>query len=161
MHVVLQFAGAIEPDRRDAQALLVDMRVTAVGEVGVVREVHRQGDDGAVDEDRFGQHDVGQVRAAAFIGVVAAEHVAGPHLRDRVALHDVRDQAEEAAEMHRDVLGLAQRVAVDVEQGGGAIAAFLDVGGVGGADQGLAHFLDDGGQGAADQFDGDGVEGSD
>ena len=134
------------------------MRVAAIGKVGVVREVHREGDHSPVNEHRFGQHDVGQMRAAAFIGVVAAEHVAWLHAGDRMPLHDVRNQAEEAAEMHRDMLGLPQRVAVHVEQRGGTVAAFLDVGGVGRADQRLAHFLDDGGECAADQFGGDGVD---
>ena len=32
----------------------------------------------AVDEDRLGEHDVGQVRAAALVGVVADEGVARP-----------------------------------------------------------------------------------
>ena len=36
--------AAIEPHRRDAQALLVDVGVAAVDEVGMVREVHRPGD---------------------------------------------------------------------------------------------------------------------
>ena len=112
LHVRLQLAGAIEPDRRNAQALLVDVRVAAIGEVGVVREVHRPGDDVAVDEDRLGQDDIGQMRAAAFVGVVAENTSPGRISLDRVALQDVRDKADEAAEMHRDVLGLAQRVAV-------------------------------------------------
>ena len=50
--------------------------MAAIDEVGVVRQVHRPGDDAAVDEDRLGQHDVGQVGAAALIGVVADEDVA-------------------------------------------------------------------------------------
>ena len=107
LDVTLQFVAAIQPHRRDAQALLVDMRMAAIGEVGVVRQVDRPGDHAAVDEDRLGHDDVGQVRAAALIGVVADEHVARLHLLERMALHDVRQQADEAAEMHRDVLGLA------------------------------------------------------
>ena len=78
LHVLLQLAAAVEPHRRDAQALLVDMGVAAIDEVGMVGEVHRPGDDAAVDEDRLGEHDVGQVRAAALVGVVADEDVARP-----------------------------------------------------------------------------------
>jgi len=132
--------------------------VAAVGEVGVVREVDGPGDHFAVDEDRFGEHDVGQMGAAALVGVVAAEHIARAHFGARVALHDVRDQVEEAAQVHRDMLSLAQGFSVEVEQRRGAVAAFLDVGGVGGADQRLAHFLDDGGQCAADDLDRDGID---
>src|ERR1700722_10605453 len=99
------------------------------------------------------------MRAAALISVVAAEHIAGTHFGDWMALHDVRNQAEETAKVHRNMLGLTQRVARQVEQRGGTIAAFLDVRGVGGAHQRLAHFLDDGGQSAADHLDGDWIDG--
>ena len=74
----LQLARAVEPDRRDAQPLLEDVGVAAIDEVGVVRDVDRPGDELAVDEDRLGQHDVRQVRAAALVGVVADEDVARP-----------------------------------------------------------------------------------
>jgi hypothetical protein len=47
------------------------------------------------------------VRAAARIGVVTNEYIARPHCLDRVALQDLRNYPDEAAEMHRDVLGLA------------------------------------------------------
>ena len=36
LHVLLQLARAVEPDRRDAQAFLVDVGVAAIGEIGVV-----------------------------------------------------------------------------------------------------------------------------
>ncbi len=157
LDVLLQLAFAVEPDRRDAQPLLVDVRMAAIGEVGVVREVHRPGDDAPLDEDRLGQHDVGQVRPAALVGVVADEHVARAHLLDRMALQDALDHADEAAEMDRDVLGLAERAALDVEQRGRAVAPFLDVGGVGGAHQRLAHLLDDRGERGADHLHGDRV----
>jgi hypothetical protein len=58
----------------------------------MVRQVDRPGDQAAVDEDRLGQHDVGQVRAAAFIGVVADEGIAWPDVLGRIAPHDVRHQ---------------------------------------------------------------------
>jgi len=44
LHVPLQFAGAIEADRRDAQTFLVDVGVAAVGEIGVVRAIGRPGE---------------------------------------------------------------------------------------------------------------------
>ncbi len=159
LHVALQLAGAVEAHRRDAQALLEDVGVAAIDEVGMVREVHRPGDQAAVDEDRLGQHDVGQVRAAAFIGVVADEGIARADVLGRVAPHDVRHEVEEAAEMDRDVLGLAERLAGGVEQRRRAVAPLLDVGRMRGADQRLAGFLDDRGEGGADHLDGDGVEG--
>ena len=77
-HVLLQLAGAVEAHRRDAQALLEDVGMAAIDEVGMVREVNGPGDQATVDEDRLGEHDVGQVRAAAGVGVVADEDVARP-----------------------------------------------------------------------------------
>ena len=132
--------------------------MTAVGEVGVVGEVGGPGDYLSIDENGFGQDDVGEVGAAAFIGVVADEDVAGQHVGDGVALQHGFDDADETAEVHRDVFGLAEGAAFGVEQSGGAVAALLDVGRIAGADQGLAHLLDDGGEGAADDLDGDGVD---
>jgi len=128
LHVLLQLAGAVEADRRDAQPFLVDVGMAAIGEIGVVRGIDRPSDDAAVDKYRLAEHDVGQVGAGTGIGVVADEHVARLHRLDRVALQDLRDDPDKAAEMHRDVLGLAQGRAVPIEQRGRTIAAFLDVG---------------------------------
>ena len=158
LHVGLQRARAIQPDRWDAEAFLIDVLVAAIGEIGVVGGVDRPGGDGAVDEDRLGQHEVGQMGAAALERVVADEHVTGPHVGGVVPLEDVRDDADEAAEVHRDVLGLAERGARRVEQRGRAIPPLLDVGGIAGADQRLAHLLGDGRERGADHLDGDGVE---
>ena len=137
---------------------LIDVRMAAIGEVRVMREIDRPGDDASFDEDRLGQHDVGQMRAAARIGVVADEDVAGTHVGDRVLLEDLRHDADEAAEMDRDVLGLAERMALDIEQRGRAVAPLLDVGRIGRADQRLAGFLHDRGQRRADDLDGDRIE---
>src|ERR1700691_2317520 len=98
------------------------------------------------------------MRAATLISIVAAKHVTGTHLLDRMAFHDVRDQTEEASEMHRNMFCLTQRVAGEVEQRRRAIAALLDVRGVGRADQRLAHFLDDRGQRTANDLDGNRID---
>ncbi len=83
------------------------------------------------------------MRAAPGIGIVADENVARAELRHVVAGADLRDEIEEAAEMDGDVLGLAEGAALGVEQGGRAVAAFLDVGREAGTYEGLAHFLHD------------------
>jgi hypothetical protein len=98
------------------------------------------------------------MRAAALVGVVADEDVAGADRLLGEAPPHVRQEGDEAAEVHRDVLGLAQRVAAPVEERGRAVAALLDVGRVAGADQRLAHLLDDRGERAADDLDGDRVD---
>src|SRR5258707_440584 len=61
--------------------------------------------------------------------------------------------------MDRDVLGLAERLARGIEQRRRAIAPFLDVGRMRGADQRLAGLLDDRAHGGTDHFDRDGVDG--
>ena len=132
--------------------------MAAVGKVRVMREIDGPGDDAAVDENGFGQHDIGKMRAAALIGIVADEDVAGPHGLDRVLLEDLRHDADEAAEMDRNVLGLAKRLALDIEQCGRAVAPLLDVGGIGRADQRLAGFLHDRRQRRTDHLDGDRIE---
>jgi hypothetical protein len=58
------------------------------------------------------------MRAAALISVIAYEDVPGAQRLARVAFEDMRQGAKEAAEMHRDVLGLAERLAVHVEERG-------------------------------------------
>jgi hypothetical protein len=59
-----------------------------------------------------------------------------------VALQDLGHDADEAAEMHRDMLGLAQGRTVAIKQRGRAIAALFDVRREAGANQRLAHLLD-------------------
>jgi hypothetical protein len=129
--------------------------VAAIDEVRVVGEVGRPADELAFVEDRLGEHDVRQMRAAAGVGVVADEDVAFLEIREIVALGDVADDADQRAEMHRDVHRLAERAALRVEQAGRGVAALLDVGRVGGAHQRLAHLLDDRGERVADHLDGD------
>jgi hypothetical protein len=98
------------------------------------------------------------MRAAARIGIIADEDIAGTHVRDGVLLEDLRHNADEAAEMDRDVLGLTERMALDIEQRGRAVTPLLDVGRVGCTDQRLAGFFHDRGQRRADDLDGDRVE---
>ena len=158
LHVLLQHTFPVEPDRRDSQPLLIDVGVTAIGEIGMMRRVDSPGDEIAFVEDRLGEHDVRQMRAATLISVVADEDVPRAQRLDRVAFEDMWQGADETAEMHRDVLGLAERLAVHVEEGGRAVAPLLDVGGVARPHEGFAHLFDDGGEGAADHLDGDRID---
>jgi len=77
---------------------------------------------------------------------------------DRMLLEDLRHDADETAEMDRDVFGLAKRTALDVEQRGRAVTTFLDVGRIGSADQRLAGLLHNRRQRRADDLDGDRIE---
>src|SRR5258708_4141793 len=103
------------------------MRMAALGTIGPARGGDPPGDDAAIDEDRLAEHDVGEMRAAAGVSVVADKDITGVHRLDRVPLQNFGNHADEAAEMHWDVLGLAQRRAARVEQRGRAVAALLAV----------------------------------
>src|SRR5436853_7807381 len=98
----------------------------AIGKICVVCGVHRPGDNSVTDKDRLAEHDVRQMRAGTGIGVVADEHIARPHRLEWMTLQYFRDGPDEAAEMHRNVLGLAQGRAARVEQRGRAVATVID-----------------------------------
>ena len=53
------------------------MRMAAIGEIRMVREINGPGDDATADEDRLGEHNVGQVRPATSVSVIANEDVSG------------------------------------------------------------------------------------
>jgi hypothetical protein len=153
-HVVL------EPHRRDDDPLLVD--VAGVGghragphaaDVGVVGARDRVGEDVAVDVERRDERDVRQVGAAA-VGVVDDPHVAGVGL----VLDHRRHRLGHRAEVDGDVLGLGDHRALGVEQRGRAVAALLDVGGVGAADQHRAGLLGDARQRAGEHAQRDGIK---
>ncbi len=63
--------------------------------------------------------------------------------------HDGGDGVRHGAEVDGDVLGLGDQAAARVEERGRAVAALLDVGGEGRADEGGAHLLGDGAERAA------------
>jgi hypothetical protein len=118
---------AADAHGRAADALLEDVVVTALDEVGVVAEVGHEAHSRALVEDGGHEHDVGQVRAAALIGVVADEHVSGGDVVS-VSVSDRSDHPRQRAQVQRDVLGLVEQPALGVEDRGGAVLALLDVG---------------------------------
>ena len=152
-HVLLDPSLAIEPHRRNPEPFLVDMRVPAVDEVRMVRDVRGPRRDRPVDEDRLHHHDVGKVCPAARVRVVADEDVALAHLLERMARRHVLHHAHQRAEMHRDVHRLAERAAARVEETRRAVAPLLHVRRVRGAHERLAHLLDDRRQRVADDLD--------
>ena len=99
------------------------------------------------------ERDVGQVGAAA-VGVVEDPGLAGPLLE----VEHGGDRVGHRAEVDGDVLGLHHQLAAGVEERGRAVVALLDVGRVGGADQGRAHLLAGGAQAADHHLQRDRVE---
>ena len=96
--------------------------------------------------------------AACQIGIVADEGIARLHVIKRVARQDRLDRTDHRTEMDRDMIGLGDQPAGRIEQGGRAVAALLDVGGEGGADQDRAHVLGDGQEAVAEHLHLDRIE---
>ena len=135
------------------------MLVSTVDEVGVMGKVGGPPDDVALMENGRGEDDIGKVGAAAGVGVVADEGIPVLDFGARVALQNGLDDTDQRAQMNGDMLGLIDGSSLRVEERGGAIAPFLDVGRIGGPDQGLSHLLGDGGNGVSDHLDHDGIDG--
>ena len=87
--------------------------------------------------------------SAAGVGVVEHEGVVRPGARQP----DGGDGVRHGSEVNGDVLGLGDQASAGVEERGRAVAALLDVGGEGRADEGGAHLLGDGTKGAADDLE--------
>ncbi len=158
LDIFLQNPSAVQADRGDPQALLVDMRMSPVDEIGMMRQVHRPGDQGVIDKDRLGQNDIGQMGAAAAIGVIANKDIAGAQILYVVIGQQHRDEIQETAQMDRDMFGLAQGPALAIKQRGRTIAPFLDIGRIRGAHQRLSGFLDNRRQRRSNDFHGDRIQ---
>jgi hypothetical protein len=128
----------VEPRGRDDDALVCE-RPRGGGhaaglrpaDVGVVGARDREAQRGARHERHVGKMGAPRER------VVEHEYVVGP----RVSGGDGRDRVGHGAEVHGNVLGLRNHAPGGVEEGSGAVAALLDVGGESGADQRRAHLL--------------------
>ena len=122
--------------------------------VGVVRAAGGEADRlAAVGEHGGDDGDVREVRAAGE-GVVEDPGVA----RRLVLVEYGRHGGGHRSQMHRDVLGLHHQLALGVEEGSGGVAALLDVGRVGRADEHHAHLVAGGAQRAEHHLESDRVE---
>lgn len=77
------------------------------------------------------------------VRVVDRIHVARPHLPAAASEH-LLDGLPHRAQMHRNVRGIGDQIAVGVEEGAGEVEPLLDVDGVRGVLQADAHLLGDG-----------------
>ena len=141
---LLQHTAPDEVHRRNPDRLLEDVLVAPVAEVGVVGQGCRPGGQLTRNEDRGSEHDVGQVRTAAGVGIVADEDIPLGDVLGGDAVPDGPHYPHQRAQVQRRAaLVLSDRVTVGVEEAGGAVASFLDVRRECRLDQGLAHLLDD------------------
>ena len=118
-------AVAIQPYRRQAQALAVDLRHRAVAagcgaaDVRPVRAHAAEAEQPAVVEGRRDDVHVRQMRAA-LIRIVVDEHVARADIGER--LHDRAHRVRHGAEMDRQIGALRHHVAPYVEDTAGVVA---------------------------------------
>lgn len=160
---LVRLAAVVELERRDAQALLVDLRVVeshaaghAPADVGVVRFRCGVAEQHAVHEDRLHNVDVVQVRAAV---VRVIDDV------DVTRLHLTGEGAEDLPEHRRDGaqgVGLGDRdgdqLALGIAEGAEEVLRVLDELRGAGALEGEGHLVDDGLEVVLDDFHGDRIE---
>ena len=148
------------PGRRDHDALLLE--TSGVGghpsrrrpaDIGVVRAARGKPDQAPGGEDRSDQRDVRKVGPSRE-RIVQHPEVAGAVLLAEDRGHRVGHRAE----VDRDVLGLHHELALGVEEGGGAVVAFLDVRREGGADEHRSHLVASRAKGAHEDLEGDRVQ---
>jgi hypothetical protein len=159
---VVASALGVEEGGFDADAFLVDVGGEGHGagggtaDVGVVGAVARIADDAGrvLCENGSDNRDVGKVGTPRE-GVVDNGDVA--FLEGSQALQDGGDAGRHGAQVHRDVGGLGEEVAIGREQGAGEVAALLDVGRERDPLEGEAHFFGGGFEEVAEEFELDGV----
>ena len=153
-------------DRRQQQAFVEHLGRIRRGrarhraaDVGLVRDRAGERDDLAVREHRRHERHVGDVRQAAFIGMVGDEHVA---FVDRAGLAvGFEDAADEMAvdrrvEEHRR---RHDQPAVAIDDHAGEVARLPDDGRIAGAIEMVVHLIDQARDLVAQDLDGDGVHG--
>jgi hypothetical protein len=161
--IVLLHAAPLHAQRRHANALLPDLgrggvvaAMRGAADVALMRARQQPEGDAPAVEDRLDRGEVGQV-AAAVIGVVEQEGVAGRHVRAEARDHRLRRPGH-GADMHRNVVGLRDELPFGVGHRHREVAARIEDLRVRGADHRLAHLLDDRGEAAREHRDGDGVD---
>ena len=146
-HVPSPLARLDELDGREADPLLIDARRIAgfaagdaAADVGMMRHCRREADHPAVEENRRADGAIIEVRDAGDVGVIGEEHVTRPQRLERESLQDRRHENQRRTEMRRRMGRQGEGVSRHVANRRRAIAAFLDVRRIGGANETRAHF---------------------
>ena len=157
---LVELAGLVELQRRDAQALGVDLgRVRGVragdpaADIGVVADGAGEGEPLALVIERLEDEDVGQVHAAVE-RVVHDEHVARRHVVAEVA-HDRFHRGRHRAEMARQGQALRDELAVGVGEAGRVVHVVLEHARIGRAEDGQRHLVGDREDRVLEQLEGD------
>ena len=128
-------AGAGDADHRDANAFFEDGPRSprdgagnGAADVRMVAHVGGEELDDAIPENRRHHAHVRLVGAVRQVDVVADEGVSFLHVVDRIALQHRPGAAQQRAQVHGHVRGLADAATAPIEQTDRAVAALLDVG---------------------------------
>ena len=161
---VVELARVVEFQRRDAQALGVDLggvrRVRAgdpAADIGVVADGRGEGQALAVVIERLEDEDVGQVHAAVE-RVVHDEDVARIHVVAVVA-HDRFQRGRHRAEMARQSEALRHQLAVGIGEARRVIHVVLQHARIGRAEDGERHLVGDREDRVLEQLEGDRIFG--
>ena len=106
----------------------------------MMRHCRREADHPAVEENRRADGAIIEVRDAGDVGVIGEEHVTRPQRLERESLQDRRHENQRRTEMRRRMGRQGEGVSRHVANRRRAIAAFLDVRRIGGANETRAHF---------------------
>ena len=163
--IVLQHALAEELDDRNAQTLLIDFGHAAghgtrhhAADIGVVCDVADKGNKLALDKNRLGVVDVGQMRTARRVRIVGDEDIAFLNVVAEFFKHAAH-QAAHRSDMDRQRQGrLDNQPAVFVDDCDGVILALLDVGRIGRTHQGDKTLVRDRAQAIGDNLKPDRIE---
>ncbi len=148
--VLVDRALAGDADDRNADSFLEDRARGArcrsrcpAADIGMMGDVAAEETHDAFMMDRRDDRDVGQMASSREIGIVRDESITGLHRLERVARQDGFHRADHGAEMNRDVIGLRDEPALDVEERSRAVPPLLDVGRERRADEDRPHVLRD------------------
>ena len=146
--------------------LLVDLRHAAghaarrhAADVGVVRDVAHEGEQGAVVEHRHRHVDVGQVGAAGDVGIVGDEDVAVVDIAAELLEKLGHEPGHRGDVDGQRAFGLHDEPAGGVHDRRRMVAALLDVGGIGAPHEGDEGLVADRLEGVVKDLQGDGIGG--
>ena len=161
-HRLHRLARRVEPEGRDAQAFLEDLRgVAAVASrrlaphVELMPDARRPAHEPRLHEDGLEDVEVGQVRSA-LEGVVEDEHVAGGEARPELAAH-VGHGVGDGAQVQGQGEALGDEAPLHVAQGAGHVHGVLEIVRVGRAHERDGHLVHDGVEAVLHQLEENGI----
>ncbi len=149
--ILLHFSAAKQLHDRNAQAFLINFRHAArhragchTADIGMVGDIDDEGEQLATNEDRRGEVDIGEVRAASNVGIIGDENIPLLYFFDWIfgeyRLHQAGHGGKMDGKRH---VGLCDQSSVPITNCRRVVVPLLDIGRVGTLHQGDEHLVDD------------------